>query len=107
MAAGADIGIADAIFSGIKAHTSRRPVVKQIPVMLLSRDTQNPGVNIGEVLQVRRCLLERYGAELRAAQAARQEFARDIKIVDRKPREKPVLNVDNSRKTGVAVNFQV
>jgi hypothetical protein len=76
-----------AIFSGIKADTSRRSVVERIAVMLLARDTQNPGVNIGEVLQVRSCFLEGYGAELRALQPAHQEFTRNTEIVDGKARK--------------------
>ena len=65
--------------------------------MLLSRDTQNPGVNIGEFLQVRSCFLKGYGTELRALQATHQEFTRNTEIVDGKARKQAVPNVKSLR----------
>src|SRR4051812_36029077 len=65
--------------------------------MLLSRDTQNPGVNIGEFLQVRSCVRKRYRAELRALQAAHQEITRNTEIVDGKARKEAVPNVKSLR----------
>ena len=97
VATGADIGIPDALFSGINADAFRRPVAEQIAVMLLPRDAQNAEVNARELLQVGGCFIEGYGAELRPFQTAPQEFTRNTEIIDGTARKKAVPDVEPLR----------
>ena len=48
MSVGTDIGIADALAAGVEHDTSGRRIIEQVAVMLLARDADSAGVDLGK-----------------------------------------------------------
>src|SRR5262249_35573228 len=97
MTVGGNVGVADAIVFHIKDDAPYSAIVDQMPVMLLARHSQALLVIVGNAVRVGGFVFKRGETQLAALQPFHRKSTRAFEMVNRKPWEHSVSNIESLR----------